>query len=49
MDRGRNDDIRRRRPLSHVKGGRTDQIAAPASMTVVQHWGEELTRLVPTT
>jgi hypothetical protein len=31
-----------------VKGGGTDQTAAPPSITVVQHWGEELKRLVPT-
>ena len=27
---------------------KADQIAAPASLVVVQHWGEELKRLVPT-
>jgi hypothetical protein len=30
-----------------VKGGGTDQTAAPAGITVVQNWGEELKRLVP--
>ena len=29
------------------EGGGTDQTAAPASLVVVQHWGEELKRLVP--
>jgi hypothetical protein len=30
------------------EGGGTDQTAAPASITVVQHWTEELKRLLPT-
>ena len=30
------------------EGGGTDQTAAPASLIVVQHWTEELKRLVPT-
>ena len=29
-------------------GGGTDQSAAPTSLIVVQHWTEELKRLVPT-
>ena len=29
------------------EGGGTDQTAAPASLIVVQHWTEELKRLVP--
>ncbi len=31
-----------------VKVGEPDQTAAPPSIVVVQHWGEELKRLVPT-
>jgi eukaryotic-like serine/threonine-protein kinase len=30
------------------EGGSSDQIAAPAQIIVVQHWAEELQRLVPT-
>ena len=30
------------------EGGGSDQTAAPASIIVVQHWVEELKRLVPT-
>jgi hypothetical protein len=30
------------------EGGGTDQTAAPPSLVVVQHWLEELKRLVPT-
>ena len=29
------------------EGGGSDQTAAPASLIVVQHWAEELKRLVP--
>jgi hypothetical protein len=29
-------------------GGGSDETAAPASLIVVQHWFEELKRLVPT-
>ena len=31
-----------------VKGAATDPAASPPSLIVVQHWGEELKRLVPT-
>ena len=31
------------------EGGGTDQTAAPASLIVIQHFDEELKRLVPTT
>jgi hypothetical protein len=31
-----------------IKAGGTDQTAAPPSLVVVQHWLEELKRLVPT-
>jgi hypothetical protein len=48
VDRGRNYDIAADGRFLMVKGGGTDQTAAPASITVVQHWGEELKRLVPT-
>jgi Tol biopolymer transport system component len=34
--------------LMFKQGGGTDQTAAPASLVVVQHWVEELKRLVPT-
>jgi serine/threonine-protein kinase len=34
--------------LTIKEGGGTDQTAAPASLIVVQHWVEELRRLVPT-
>ena len=30
------------------QGGGSDQTAAPPTLVVVQHWGEELKRLVPT-
>ena len=48
VDLGRNYDIAADGRFLMVKGGGTDQTAAPASITVVQHWGEELKRLVPT-
>jgi hypothetical protein len=32
-----------------IKEGGADGIAAPVSIIVVQHWVEELKRLVPTT
>ncbi len=31
-----------------IKEGGTDQTATPLSLIVVQHWAEELKRLVPT-
>ena len=48
VDLGRNYDIAADGRFLMVKGGGTDQTAAPPSITVVQHWGEELKRLVPT-
>ena len=48
VDRGRNYDIAADGRFLMVKGGGTDQTAAPVGITVVQHWGEELKRLVPT-
>jgi len=47
VDLGRNYDITADGSFLMVKGG-SDQTAAPAGITVVQHWGEELKRLVPT-
>jgi hypothetical protein len=37
-----------RRFLMIKQGGGPDQTAAPPSLVVVQNWGEELKRLVPT-
>jgi hypothetical protein len=37
-----------RRFLMIKEGGGTDQTAAPPQIIVVQHWTEELKRLVPT-
>jgi hypothetical protein len=34
--------------LMLTQGGGADQTAAPPSLIVVQHWTEELKRLVPT-
>jgi serine/threonine-protein kinase len=34
--------------LMMKEGGGSDPIAAPPQIIVVQHWGEELKRLVPT-
>jgi eukaryotic-like serine/threonine-protein kinase len=47
VDRGRNYDIAADGRFLMVKEGRADQ-TAPVGITVVQHWGEELKRLVPT-
>ena len=48
VDLGRTYDIAADGRFLMVKGGGTEQAAAPASIIVVQHWGEELKRLVPT-
>ena len=48
VDRGRNYDIAADGRFLMVKEGGTDQTTAPIGITVVQHWGEELKRLVPT-
>jgi serine/threonine-protein kinase len=47
IDVGRTYDVADDGRFLMVKGGGTDQTAAPAGITVVQNWGEELKRLVP--
>jgi serine/threonine-protein kinase len=48
IDAGRTYDIGSDGRFLMVKGSGTDQTAEPAGLVVVQHWGEELQRLVPT-
>ena len=48
VDLGRTYDVAADGRFLLVKGRGTDQTAAPAGIIVVQHWGEELKRLVPT-
>ncbi len=47
VDTGRTYDVDRDGRFLLVKGGGSDWAATPASLVVVQHWGEELKRLVP--
>ena len=48
VDLGRTYDVGPDGRFLVVKGGGTGQTAALPSLVVVQHWGEELKRLVPT-
>ena len=48
VDLGRTYDVAPDGRFLMVKGAATDPTAAPAGLVVVQHWGEELKRLVPT-
>lgn len=48
LDLGRTYDVGPDGRFLMIKGGGTDPTAAPAGLVVVQHWGEELKRLVPT-
>ena len=48
VDVGRTYDVGPDGRFLLVKGAGTDPAAAPAGLVVVQHWGEELKRLVPT-
>jgi hypothetical protein len=48
VDLGRTYDVAPDGRYLVVKGAATDPAASPPSLIVVQHWGEELKRLVPT-
>ena len=48
VDLGRTYDVGPDGRYLVVKGAATDPAASPPSLIVVQHWGEELKRLVPT-
>ena len=48
IDLGRTYDVGSDGRFLMVKGGGTEPTATPAALVVVQHWGEELKRLVPT-
>ena len=47
IDVGRNYDVGLDGRFLMVQGSATDPTAEPAGLVVVQHWGEELKRLVP--
>jgi hypothetical protein len=48
VDLGRTYDVGPDGRFLMVKGAAADPSATPSSLIVVQHWGEELKRLVPT-